>query len=49
MTANKDPKVISSNIVEKEIRRLIEFDRLKADVTFLSSKLHYDFSLLEKI
>ena len=48
MTDNKDPIVISCNIVEKEIRRLIESDRLKADVTFLSSKLHYDYSLLEK-
>jgi hypothetical protein len=48
MTDDKDPIVISCNIVEKEIRRLIESDRLKADVTFLSSKLHYDYSLLEK-
>ena len=48
MADNKDPIVISCNIVEKEIRRLIESGRLKADVTFLSSKLHYDYSLLEK-
>jgi len=48
MTDKKDPIVISCNIVEKEIRRLIEYGRLKADVTFLSSKLHYDYSLLEK-
>jgi len=48
MTDNKDPIVISCNIVKKEIRRLIESGRLKADVTFLSSKLHYDYSLLEK-
>ena len=48
MTENKDPILISCNIVEKEIRRLIEYGRLKADVTFLSSKLHYDYSLLEK-
>ena len=48
MTDNKDPIVISCNIVEKEIRRLMESGRLKADLTFLSSKLHYDYSLLEK-
>ena len=48
MTDNKDPIVISCNILEREIRRLIESGRLKADVTFLSSKLHYDPSLLEK-
>lgn len=48
MTDNKDPIVISCNIVKKEIRRLIESGRLKVDVTFLSSKLHYDYSLLEK-
>ena len=48
MTDNKDPIVISCNIVEKEIRRLIESGRLRAELTFLSSKLHYDYSLLEK-
>jgi len=48
MTDNKDPIVISCNIVEKEIRRLIETGRLKTDMTFLSSKLHYEYSLLEK-
>jgi hypothetical protein len=48
MNDNKDQLLISCNILEKEIRRLIEFGSLKADVTFLSSKLHYDFSLLEK-
>ena len=48
MTDNKDPILISCNIVEKEIRRLIESGRLKADTTFLTSKLHYDYSLLEK-
>jgi hypothetical protein len=39
MTDNKDPIVISCNILEREIRRLIESGRLQADVTFLSSKL----------
>ena len=48
MTENKDPILISCNIVEKEIRRLIESGWLKANVTFLSSKLHYDYSLLKK-
>ena len=48
MTYSKDPIVISCNILEREIRRLIESGRLKADMTFLSSKLHYDYSLLEK-
>ncbi len=48
MTENKNPILISCNIIEKEIRRLIETGWLKADVTFLISKLHYDFSLLEK-
>ena len=42
MTENKDPILITCNIVEKEIRRLIESGWLKASVTFLSSKLHYD-------
>ena len=48
MTDSKVPIVISCNILEREIRKLIESDRLKADVTFLSSKLHYDYNLLEK-
>ncbi len=48
MTDNKNPIVISCGIVKKEIQSLIESGRLKADVTFLSSKLHYDYSLLEK-
>ncbi len=48
MTEKKDPIVISCNILEREIIRLIESGRLKADVTFLSSKLHYDYGLLEK-
>lgn len=38
----KDPIVISCNILKREIIRLIESGRLKADVTFLNSKLHYD-------
>jgi len=48
MTDNKNPIVISCGIVKKEIQSLIESGRLKADVTFLSSKLHYDYNLLEK-
>ncbi len=48
MTDNKNPIVISCGILKKEIQSLIESGRMKADVTFLSSKLHYDYSLLEK-
>lgn len=40
--------LICCSILAKEIRRLIETGLLKADVTFLSSKLHYDYDLLEK-
>lgn len=47
MTDNKNPLIISCSIVKKEIEKLIESGRLKADVTFLSSRLHYDYSLLE--
>ncbi len=48
MTDNKNPMVISCSIVKKEIQKLIDSGRLKADVTFLSSRLHYDYSLLKK-
>lgn len=48
MSDNKNPFVISCSIVKKEIQELIDSGRLKADVTFLSSRLHYDYSLLEK-
>jgi len=42
------PLLISCNIIKKEIQRLIETDRLKANVSFLNSELHYDYNLLEK-
>ena len=48
MTDNKNPIVISCSIVKKEIVKLIESGQLKADVNFLSSKLHYDYNLLEQ-
>lgn len=48
MTNTATPVLISCNILEKEVRRLIETGRLKASVAFLSSKLHYDYNLLEK-
>lgn len=40
--------LICCSILKREIKRLIETGRLKADVNFLSSKLHYDYNLLEK-
>ena len=40
--------LISCSILRKEIQVLIETGQLKDSVTFLDSKLHYDYNLLEK-
>lgn len=48
MTDNEKPVIISCSILKKEIQELIDSGELNADVTFLSSKLHYDYTLLEK-
>lgn len=43
----ENPFLISCSILVKEIQMLIETSQLKANVTFLDAKLHYDYNLLE--